>query len=203
MRNTFFKQERETNHVAVVFPGYGYRCYQPVIYYPSLALLSLGADVLWVEYAYDQESDYQSMQPSERREWRLSDSKAAINTALERQSYERLTLVGKSIGTSVIGDLLAEDPRLHAARVIWLTPLLKSEKLRTQLEQVNNPSLFVSGSVDSEYDAEFAARLEKRPSIRFLLLDDADHSLEVHADALRSVQMLRQLTEQVLEFLKE
>ncbi len=186
----------------MVFPGYGYRCSGPVLHYPSLALLSLGADVLWVEYAYDREPAYQSAPPSDRKEWRLSDTRAAIDAALKQRSYDRYTLVGKSIGTLVIGDLLTDDPRLRSARAIWLTPLLKSESLRAQLERLSNPSLFVSGTADSEYDAEFAAALERKPRTRFLRLEGADHSLEVPGNVIQSLQMLRQLTEQTLDFLK-
>jgi dienelactone hydrolase len=203
VQNTFFKQDREANHVAVVLPGYGYRCYGPAIYYPSLSLLSLGADVLWVEYAYDREPDYGQLQPSARREWRLSDSKAAIDEALKQGQYDKFTLVGKSIGALVTGDLLTDDRRLRSARAIYLTPLLRNERLRAQLERLDNLSLFVSGSADSEYDAEFAARLREKSTARFLLLEGADHSLEVPGDALRSLGMLKQLTEQTIDFLKE
>jgi predicted alpha/beta-hydrolase family hydrolase len=203
VQNTYFKQEGKAKHVAVVFPGYGYRCFGPVVYYPSLALLALGADVLWVEYAYDREPEYGQMRPSERTEWRQSDSGAAINEVLRQVSYDKFTLVGKSIGTLVVGDLLTDDPRLRSARAIYLTPLLKSERLRAQLERLNSPSLFVSGSADSEYDAEVAARLREKSTVGFLLLEGADHSLEVRGDPLQSLQMLSRLTEQTLRFLKE
>jgi len=183
-----------------VFPGYGYRCYGPVIYYPSLVLLSLGADVLWVEYEYDKELEYMTVEPAERRLWRLSDANAAVRMALDRHPYERFTLVGKSIGTLVVGDLLSEERRLHSARAIWLTPLLHNEELRDQLERLSNQSLLVSGSADSAYDPEFALRLRKKPNVRLLLLEGADHSLEVPGDPLQSLEALRRLTEQTVDF---
>jgi hypothetical protein len=150
VQNTFFEQDEETGHVAVVFPGYGYRCFGPVIYYPTLVLLSLGADVLWVEYAYDREPGYQDLPSAERGEWLASDARAATNAALEQRRYERVTLVGKSLGTIAMGNLLTEDSRLSSAKAIWLTPLLRSSELRGQLEKVGNPSLFVSGSAGSQ-----------------------------------------------------
>lgn len=203
VQNTLFKQERKTDHVALVFPGYGYRCFGPVIYYPSLVLLSAGADVLWVEYAYDREPEYPSMLPAERREWRLSDANAAVKAVLEKHTYERFTLVGKSIGTQVVGDLLSEERRLNSARAIWLTPLLYDERLRNQLERLSNQSLLVSGSADSAYDPEFALKLERRSNITFLLLEGVDHGLEVRGDPLQSLEALRRLTEQTLNFLTQ
>ncbi len=202
VQNTFFQNEKRTGHVAVVFPGYGYRCFGPVIYYPTLVLLSLGADVLWVEYAYDREPGYQNLRSGDRREWLASDTRAAVDAVLRQRSYERITLVGKSLGTIAMGDILTEDTRLRSAGAIWLTPLLRNPDLRIQLEKLRNPSLFVAGSADSHYDAEFAARIMKKPESRFLLLEGADHGLEVRDDVIQSLQMLRRITEATLEFLK-
>src|SRR5215210_1072785 len=50
--NTFFAQDSETHHLAVVFPGLGYTAHMPVLYYPRRLLLERGADVLLVEYDY-------------------------------------------------------------------------------------------------------------------------------------------------------
>lgn len=109
VHSTLFRQESETGHVAIVFPGYGYRCSGPVVYYPSFVLLSLGADVLWVEYAYDKEPEYRTIRPEERREWRLADAREAVRVALDRRTYGQVTLVAKSLGTLVLGDLLSEE----------------------------------------------------------------------------------------------
>lgn len=68
IRNTLFRQQREASEIAIVFPGYGYPCFGPVIYYPSLALLSSGSDVLWVEYAYNREPEFRAAKPAQRRE---------------------------------------------------------------------------------------------------------------------------------------
>lgn len=171
--NTFFRQDGETNHIAIVFPGLGYRCYGPLLYYPTQLLLSLGADVLWAEYAYDREPEYPKLQPNQRREWRTSDCTAAMEAALGQRRYRRTTLVGKSIGTLAMGHLLTADSRLGSARAVWLTPLLKSDLLRSQLEKIHNPSLFISGSADSEYDDAFALRLHERPAAKFLVLEGA------------------------------
>ena len=96
-----------------------------------------------------------------------------------------------------------DDKRLGSASAIWLTPLLRSELLKSQLERLDNPSLFVSGSADSEYDAESAAKLRRKPNAQFLLLEGADHSLEVPGDALKSLEALRRLAERTLGFLKK
>ncbi len=199
--NTFFMQDGETDHVAVLLPGYGYRCFGPVLYYPTLSALSLGADVLWAEYAYDREPEYRRLRSTERREWLASDSRAAVDSALAQRPYRRVTMIGKSIGTLAMGQLLSVDARLKAAKAIWLTPLLRNEELRERLGEVGNQSLFVSGSADPQYDPEFAAVLRER-SMSLLLFEGADHSLEVPGDVPRCLEIVRELADAVLGFLR-
>jgi hypothetical protein len=65
--NTFFQQNGEVDHLAILFPGIGYSYQMPLLYYQTgLFLWSLNADVLWVEYAYNR-ADFQSMPDSERK----------------------------------------------------------------------------------------------------------------------------------------
>ncbi len=51
----------------------------PILYYPTLSALSLRADVLWAEYAYDREPEYRRLRSTERRAWLASDSRAALD----------------------------------------------------------------------------------------------------------------------------
>ncbi len=50
--NTFFRQDGPTDHLALIFPGYGYTPDMPALYYPMALLRDLGADVLQVRYDY-------------------------------------------------------------------------------------------------------------------------------------------------------
>ncbi len=80
--NTFFRQDADTDHLAVIFPGLGYRCSGPLLHYATSVLTSLGADVLWVEYAYDKQPEYGKLEAQARKAWRLTDSKAGLQAAL-------------------------------------------------------------------------------------------------------------------------
>jgi hypothetical protein len=46
--SNFFRQEPETNHVGVIFPGFGYTVQMPLMYYTGRLLSESGADVFLV-----------------------------------------------------------------------------------------------------------------------------------------------------------
>lgn len=192
MRNSFFRQEGDAGHLAVVFPGIGYRCFGPLLYYPSRLLMSRGADVLWVEYEYDRDQEYERMQPAQQRKRLFADASAALDAALGERSYRRLTLVGKSLGTLALGHLLAtpSSPLPTDTRAVWLTPLLTNAEARDMMGRVTVPSLYITGSADALYDREFARKLGQGPGAKVIVVDGADHSLDV-ADAGRSVEILK------------
>jgi dienelactone hydrolase len=184
----------------VVFPGYGYRCSGPLLHYATSALTSLGADVLWVEYAYDRQQEYGKLEAQGRKVWRFTDSKAGLQAALKVRPYRRTTLVGKSLGTRVIAELLTHDASLGHARIVWLTPLLTDQEFRTEVEQLSNCSLFIIGSADDYYDGAVVDLLRRKPEAKVVVVDGANHSLEINGNLARSVEILGHVVQSIQEF---
>lgn len=198
--NTFYMQDAETDHLAVIFPGYRYRCDGSLLYYPTSMLLSSGADVLLVEYAYDLLSEWRSLDSRAHKRWLYADSSAAFQTALKQRSYKRLTLVGKSLGTQAMGHVLASEPMTQRAKALWLTPILTDPELREQLTKSVNPSLLIIGSADDYYDSQLLERLQGRVGMEVLVVPKADHVLEAGGGALKSIEILRSVMESVQRF---
>lgn len=199
--NTFFQQGGATDHIAIVLPGVRYTCHMPLLYYPTRLLLSMGADVLWVEYTYDQRPGFRALSEAERERWFITDVTAACHTALAQRPYRQVTLVGKSLGTLAMGHLLTADPQLAQAQAIWLTPLLRNERLRAQIRQSKARSLFVIGSADGHYDPASLAEVRAATGGETLVIDGADHSLEIEGDLWRSLQALEQVLRAIQAFL--
>ena len=88
---------------------------------------------------------------------------------------------------------------LTHAKVVWLTPLLTDPQAREMIKRIDNASLYVIGSADEVYDGAFVSRLEEKPSARVMVIDGADHSLEV-ADPVRSIDILKDIVEAIQEF---
>ena len=201
LSNTFIRQEDETSHLGVVFPGIGYTAAMPVCYYPGLVLRSLGADLLNVEYAYAR-SGFSNLSEEEQTAWLQADAAAALKFALNQRCYTRVTLVGKSLGTLAIAALLEGRPDLLVSECLWLTPVLRSALVRDRIAVGKPRGLLVIGTADSYYRAELIPSLEKGLGRKALVFPGADHSLEIQEDPAGSVRVIEDLVRGVMEFLK-
>jgi predicted unusual protein kinase regulating ubiquinone biosynthesis (AarF/ABC1/UbiB family) len=199
--NTFFRQKQATHSLAILLPGIGYTCHMPLLYYPTQLLHTMGADVLWVEYAYSRRADFQALGESERERWFFTDVVTACREGLAQRPYQQITLIGKSIGTLAMGHLLTTGvlpPQTHA---IWLTPLLRRDRLRAQIQQYGKPSLFVIGTADPHYDPATLDAVRAATQGEALVIDGADHSLNIAGDVFQSLRAIEQVVRAVQAFL--
>jgi hypothetical protein len=98
-----------------------------------------------------------------------------------------------------MGRLLTNDTMFNKARAIWLTPVFRNEALRKQVQQCRQKSLFVIGTADPNYDPVFLEEITARGEI--LVIDGADHSLEIEGDPLQSLKAMEKLIEAIKRFL--
>ncbi|MBF0506797.1 MAG: hypothetical protein HQL09_08170 [Nitrospirae bacterium] len=199
--NTFFRQESETRHLAILLPGFGYTSHMPVMYYPCLALLSRGADVLRTEFNYVKNTDFLALTKDERRRRAADDASAVYTRAIRQRKYDMLTLVGKSIGTYAMGHVITSIPDMPKFQCLWLTPILKSGQLLSQIKQVRHKALFVIGTADPYYDESKLDDLLKTTHGKSIVIEGANHSLEIEGDAIRSLQALQRMMNGIEEFL--
>ncbi len=201
--NTFFRQKAETDHLAVLLPGIGYTSHMPVMYYPCLALLSNGADVLRADYNYAKRSDFMSLEPDDRRRWAAEDAIALLATAMKQRKYAKMTLAGKSIGTSAMGYLITTVHDLPTLQCIWMTPLLKNEQLLSQIKRVRHRALFVTGTSDPHFDQANLDDLQELTGGQSIVIAGADHSMEIGRDPIKSIQALERIMKGISNFLAE
>jgi pimeloyl-ACP methyl ester carboxylesterase len=198
--NTLFFQDRETRHLAIVFPGFAYTADMPVLYYPGRLLVQRGADLLQVKYAYHQPS-LRAISSSERARRLGQDVAAACEAGLAQRTYEQITLLGKSIGTLAMGQLVTTDVRFRDARCIWLTPLLTSGELRAQIKQGKQRGLFVLGTDDRYYDPAHLAEVVEATNGQRVVIEGADHSLEIAGDVVQSLRAIERVMRAIEAFL--
>jgi len=199
--NTLITHPNPMNHLGIILPGYRYPAEMPPLHYASSILLGQGADVLHVEYAYYR-TDFMKQTQEEQDKWISSDVLAACEAGLSRRSYEKITLVGKSLGTIAIGHLLS-DVRFQKATCVWMTPLLPSEWLCAQIEQVKPRSLFMIGTADQFYLPDVLGHLEQVTHGQSLVLQDVVHSLEIPGDIPKSLEALTKIVQALQEFLED
>jgi hypothetical protein len=199
--NTFNTQPNPTGHLGIILPGYRYSVDMAPLYYAGRILLDRGADLLRIEYAYYR-TPFLKQPEREQSKWISSDVFAACNTGLSYRSYEKITLVGKSLGTMAMGHLLS-DSRFQQATCVWLTPLLPVEWLTARIEQIHPRSLFMIGTADKFYRPDILRQLELVTKGNSLVIEGANHGLEIPGDIPKSLTALSQMVQAVQEFLND
>lgn len=193
--NTFFEQQEPTDYAAIVFPGRNYPCQAPLLRYTTLALLEQKADVLWVNY--DRHPGYDSFSPEELLQCCIEDAEEACSTLLQYKRYEFLTLIGKSLGTMVMGHMLSEGMFSAYVSAVWLTPLLKQPALLEQMQWATISSLYVVGTADEAYDANLMKSVQEKTKGQVITIEGANHNLEIGTDVYKSLEAMKQIIQGV------
>ena len=177
-------------------PGLGYNCDMPLLYYPTKLLLARGAEVLQLRPDYAT-PEFQSLPGEERARRAGADALAALRVGLAQRDYAQIVLVGKSIGTMAVAHLVSTEARLANAVTIWLTPVFRGRRVVEAATQFKGPALFVAGTADTLFDAEAMSKVRETTGAEVLIVQGADHSMEIPGDPLRSLGVLDQVVRAV------
>ena len=200
LSNTFFRQSEPSKRLALFFPGRGYTCAMPLLYYPTRLLVQKGADALWVEYNYTRTPGFDSLSSQEQLRWISGDVSAAVRMALSEGQYSDVVLIGKSLGSLALSHLILNEPELREAPVVWLTPLLRNSFVLKSIAQVKPRSLFILGSADPLYDVQGLEAARSATAGQVLLVPQANHSLEIPGDLPGSLAAMRQALDAIEQF---
>jgi hypothetical protein len=198
--NSLFGEKDSSEHLGIIFPGVGYSSQMPALYYPTRVLLTLGADVLRLDHHY-QRPDFQALPDEEKTRWLEADALAVLKAALAIKAYKRLTFVGKSIGTVALARILFELTTLDNADFIWLTPLLKRNGFKEAIARHPHKALFIIGSDDQQYDPVLLEQIRASTTGQVLLIEGADHSLEIKDDVAASVRIQERIAIAIERFI--
>ena len=197
--NTFVVQSNPKRHLGIILPGYRHSADMADLHYAGRILLEQGADLLRVEYAYYQ-TDYLSQSESGQDQRISEDVFAVCNACLAFRSYTKITLVGKSLGTRAMGFLLG-DERFQKANCVWSTLPITIEWLYSRIEQVRPTSLFIFGTADDYYKPEKLKHLVDVTNGRAVIIEGANHGLEIPESILKTLSALGQIVHALQEFL--
>ena len=196
--NRFHRQDRAATKLGVVLPGLGYNCDMPLLYYPTKLLLARGADVLQLRPDYNT-LEFQSLPGEERARRAGADALAALRVGLAQRDYAQVILIGKSIGTLALAQLVSTEARLADAVTVWLTPVFRGRRVVDAALQFKGPALFVAGTADTLFDAEAMSKVRETTDAQVLVVQGADHSMEIPGDPLRSLGVLDQVVRAIAD----
>jgi alpha-beta hydrolase superfamily lysophospholipase len=173
--------EGDPGRCAVVLPGVRYFSQAPLLWFAREAAQAGGWSVLELsERAPADEEPFAWMRDRAER-------------AVEATSADTVAVIGKSLG-SAAAPLVAE----HGLPAVWLTPLLIRPEIVSALSDATAPALLVGSAADPTWAN---GELPGSDAVDVVEYEGLDHSLQVEGDPLGSLDVLRQVTERIGQFL--
>jgi len=194
----YFRNPEAAAGLIVTLPGNLYGPEGALLFYPSVLLGAMGWDTLAVTYGF--QSAMTGAGP-EAVAGAMEESASAVRAALERRSYPRIGLIGKSLGCAIAAQLCASERVLASARAVYLTPMIGTALFDPLFAKTAQPAYMAQGTADGFYDSAALEVLRRKRPFSLTLIENADHSLIVPGDLRGSVAALERVTREVMAFL--
>ena len=187
--------ERSERNIAVLFPGIGYTCDKPLLYYTGKQLQGLGYEVIRLSYSgfpANVKGDEAKMRKcfaiqQEQTEEQLKDIDFSV--------YDDVLFVGKSLGT--VAALQYAREFAVSARFVLLTPIEQ-----TFCVAFSSDAIVFHGTADPWERTERITSACTDRKIPLYVVADANHSLET-GDVQKDIDNLQQVIAQIQEFAGE
>jgi hypothetical protein len=174
--------EGDPERCVVLLPGVRYFSQAPLLWFAREAALAGGWSVLEVS----------ERAPSDQEpfEWIVDRAESAVGAA----SATQVVMIGKSLGSAA-----APLATKRALPAVWLTPLLTRPEVIAALGATDLPTLVIGSPSDQTWGN---GELPENEALEVMELDGLDHSLQIEGDPLGSIDVLRDVTEQISDFLQ-
>jgi len=183
-------------HLGLVIPG-GPFFLSAVLRIPAVALQQRGADVRDVPLS---EGFNWSGSLDDNRDY-FDGVGQQIQEIISERDWSQVTLVAKSVGTMILGAIGTRLSVPGSVNALWLTPAFPLDYVRDGAVATGWRSLIVSGSADHWYDAARTAEVADALGADHLLIEGAEHNLEIPGDVGATLGALEQLATATLSFI--
>ncbi len=198
--NRFLKQTGASRALLVMLPGLNYSCDNPLFFYTTSICLAHSIDVLqlWANY---NAREFQLLGEKDQLRWLVDDATALITAGRAQRDYSHLLLAGKSISTLTLGALFGDSDAYQEAYAIWFTPLMRFPVVLRGMSRARPKSLFIGGSADHSLDTNLFSNFPRIPYRETIVIEGADHSLQIPGDLPRSLDAMKEITVAVETFI--
>lgn len=181
--------------IAVYFPGIGYHCDKPLLYYSRDIAHELGyKDYRNVSYTY-KAGNIRGNEEKMKEAYEALFSQTETELAdIDWSEYDDVLFISKSIGT-IIATSYAEKYGIKSARHVLYTPLAQ-----TYLFAPDHAIAFI-GTADPWSDTNEIIRLSDENHIPLTVYEDCNHSLECD-DTLKNIENLKDIMQRTGDFCK-
>ena len=178
--------------IACLFPGIGYTCDKPLLYYSWKLLKGLGWEVVPVPYTGFPSGVKGNAEKMQQAADMALEQAEEILRDIDWNDCSEILLIGKSIGT-VVCAAYAQQHRLKCRQILF-TPVEATFRF------AGKQSIAFHGTADPWADTKAIEDCCHRMGIPLVETENANHSLET-GDVLRDVRTLEATLERIGDFI--
>ncbi len=180
--------------MALVLPGAGYSYRQPLLYFAIQVLLKKKFRVLAIDKIYAEDPSWSRLTSEVEARKVVEDDARLLFPAIAAQFGNQLdTILARSLGTYALAIAL-ESNLIRPKQVIWQTPALRDRW--PVIRGCGVRGFGIIGTADTRYEE---ARSFLPPDT--LVVEGADHGMEIPGDPVRSIDVLKQVTKAMDEWM--
>lgn len=181
--------------LAIIFPGIGYTCDKPLLYYADTLANQMGYEVKRILYTLPGKTKIRgNLEKMEEAFRTLYDRAEECLSDVDWKQYDEIVFFSKSIGT-VIAAAYAAKLSGMAIRHVLYTPL------EYTFDHRPNNAIGFLGTADSWCVPEEVLKRAKEQGIPMHVYEGANHSLEI-GDTLADLDTVKDVMEKTRGFLQ-
>lgn len=185
------KKEQKKQGLACLFPGIGYTCDKPLLYYSWKLLKGLSWEVVPVPYSGFPEKVRGDAEKMNRCAQIAMDQAEEMLRGIDWNRYEEILFIGKSVGT-VVCQAYAEKHAVPCRRILF-TPVEATFRFR------GGEAIAFHGTADPWAENGMTEECCRRAGIPLYETEGANHSLEI-GDVEKDIRELRKIMKTVREY---
>ena len=179
---------------AVIFPGIGYTCDRPLLYYSGKLAKKAGYEVVTVPYGNFPDKVRGDMAKMQQSFDMALDQSEKILSDMKWDDYDDILFLSKSVGT-IVSSAYAKNHGLCVKNVLF-TPLVQTWMY------AGDDCMAFHGTADPwAGNDEITGEAEKHGT-PLVNIEGANHSLET-GDAVRDIEILKDVILKVREFISD
>lgn len=180
--------------IAVFFPGIGYHCDKPLLYYSRKMVQEYGYEkIVTLSYSYEEKNIRGNEKKMQQAFECLYEQAHKSLEEIDFNQYSEILFISKSVGTIIASSYAAKyDLKCHH---ILYTPLKET------FEYKHNDSIAFIGTSDPWSDDSYVKKLSESQGVPMYVYEEANHSLET-SDTLQNLEILKNIMEKTSEFIR-
>ncbi|NMB66041.1 MAG: hypothetical protein GYA16_14345 [Spirochaetes bacterium] len=190
-------------NLGVIFSGFGCNYRNPLLYYSKKVLLENNMDYIGIDYRYYEDKRFLELSENDQDTFFEEDTKIVINKIKELSAnYNKMVLIGKSMGTSILRRCLRHDEIQRKSVLILITPGSEWNDFIPELCKLENPTLLMSSLEDKYYISDNLPLIYSKKDLALYEMEKGNHSLEVNKIDI-DIEHLKEIMIKENDFIKE